>query len=61
MGGNGSFLGCVPGGLLVGLGSAISTRYLGASYADLAVLALLLVTLSIKPRGLGGAAGLRSV
>jgi branched-chain amino acid transport system permease protein len=61
MGGNGSFLGCVPGGLLVGLAAAFATRYLGASYSDLAVLVLLLVTLSIKPRGIGGAAGLRSV
>ena len=45
LGGQGSFVGALLGGLLVGLASSFATRYIGANYADLAVLALLLVTL----------------
>jgi branched-chain amino acid transport system permease protein len=61
LGGQGSFLGSLYGGLLVGLVSAFATRYIGASYANLAVFALLLVTLAVRPAGLGGTAEARSV
>jgi branched-chain amino acid transport system permease protein len=61
LGGQGSFLGSLYGGLLVGLVSAFATRYIGANYADLAVLALLLATLLVRPSGLGAAAEGRRV
>ena len=44
-----------------GLVSAFATRYIGANYSDLAVLALLLVTLLVRPTGLGAAAEARRV
>jgi branched-chain amino acid transport system permease protein len=61
IGGEGSFLGALFGGLLAGLVSALATRYVGANWSDLSVLAVLLLTLSIKPKGLGGLVGQRVV
>jgi branched-chain amino acid transport system permease protein len=61
LGGEGSFVGALCGGLLVGLVSAFATRYLGANYSDLAVLALLLATLVVRPAGFGGLAEARRV
>jgi branched-chain amino acid transport system permease protein len=61
LGGQGSFLGSLFGGLLVGLASSLATRYVGANYSDLAVLALLILTLAVRPSGLGAAAGARRV
>jgi branched-chain amino acid transport system permease protein len=61
LGGNGTFLGAIPGGLIVGLCSAFATRYLGASYANLAVLALMLIVLTARPSGIGGQAAGRLV
>jgi branched-chain amino acid transport system permease protein len=61
LGGQGSFIGSLFGGLLVGLVSSFATRYIGANYADLAVLALLLVTLMARPTGLGSSGEARIV
>lgn len=61
LGGQGSFIGGLLGGLVVGIVSTLAATYLGANYADLAVLALLLTTLALRPKGLGGAAAARSV
>lgn len=61
LGGHGSFLGSLFGGLLVGITFALATRYLGATYATLSVLMLLLVTLMLRPSGLGAVAGPRRV
>jgi branched-chain amino acid transport system permease protein len=61
LGGEGSFIGGLIGGLLVGLASAFATRYINANYGDLAVLALLMVTLALRPRGLGGISAARHV
>jgi branched-chain amino acid transport system permease protein len=61
LGGEGSFVGGLLGGLVVGLVSTFAVRYLGASYGDLAVLALLLATLGLRPKGLGGIAQGRAV
>jgi branched-chain amino acid transport system permease protein len=60
-GGEGSFIGGLLGGWVVGIVATFATTYLGANYSDLAVLVLLLVTLALRPRGLGGAARARSV
>ena len=61
LGGQGSFTGGLLGGLVVGIVSTLAATYVGANYADLAVLALLLTTLALRPKGLGGAAAARSV
>jgi branched-chain amino acid transport system permease protein len=61
LGGQGSFTGGLLGGLVVGIVSTLAATYVGANYADLAVLALLLTTLALRPKGLGGAATARSV
>jgi branched-chain amino acid transport system permease protein len=61
LGGQGSFTGGLLGGLVVGIVSTLAATYLGANYADLAVLALLLTTLALRPKGLGGTAAARSV
>jgi branched-chain amino acid transport system permease protein len=61
LGGEGSFLGALVGGLLVGLISSFATRYLGANYANLSILAALLITLAARPRGIGGMAAARHV
>ena len=61
IGGHGNFLGCLAGGLLVGVSSSLATRYLGAAFDDLAVFALLLATLLMRPAGLAAAAAVRSV
>jgi branched-chain amino acid transport system permease protein len=60
-GGEGSFIGGLLGGLVVGIVATFATTYLGANYGDLAVLVLLLATLAVRPRGLGGAASARNV
>jgi branched-chain amino acid transport system permease protein len=61
LGGEGSFLGALAGGLLVGLVSSFATRYLGANYSEIAVLVVLLLTLAARPAGLGGVAEARRV
>jgi branched-chain amino acid transport system permease protein len=61
LGGEGSFIGGLIGGILVGLASSFSTRYLGGNWGDIGVLALLMVTLAVKPKGFGGTAEVRSV
>ena len=61
IGGETSFIGGLIGGFLTGLVFAFATRYLGASYASLSVLALLLLTLAVRPHGLGGAGETRIV
>lgn len=59
--GQASFLGNLFGGLLVGVVSAFATRYIGADYSNLSILALLLVTLLVRPTGLGAVGGARRV
>jgi branched-chain amino acid transport system permease protein len=61
LGGQGSVLGGLIGGMLVGLVASLATRYIGAAYADIAVLALLLSALGLRPGGLGGLGAARDV
>ena len=61
LGGQSSFLGGLFGGTLVGLVATIAARYIGPSYDELAVLALLLVVLTVRPHGLAGAGAVRRV
>lgn len=52
IGGFGSIPGTLVGGLLVGLSEAYASRYLGGEYANLAVFAILIAVLLIRPAGL---------
>jgi branched-chain amino acid transport system permease protein len=61
LGGRGNFLGSLGGGLLAGIASSFATRYLGANYADITVLVVLLSTLAVRPAGLGGPPSARHV
>jgi branched-chain amino acid transport system permease protein len=61
IGGEGSFTGGLIGGLVVGLVSAFSARYLGANWADISILVILLLTLAFRPKGIGGAVETRHV
>jgi branched-chain amino acid transport system permease protein len=61
LGGQTSFLGGMIGGLVVGLVESFVTRYLNANYSDIAVLVVLLITLLVRPKGIGGAGEARSV
>jgi branched-chain amino acid transport system permease protein len=61
IGGEGSFLGALAGGLLVGIVSALAVRYIDADYANLSVLVLLLLTLGLRPKGIGRRAEARVV
>jgi branched-chain amino acid transport system permease protein len=61
LGGQSSFIGGLFGGMLVGLTSTFASRYVGPSYGEISVLALLLVVLTVKPHGLGGVGVARRV
>lgn len=52
LGGFGSVTGAVVGGLILGLAQVFTAAYISGSYADAAALALLIVVLVIRPRGL---------
>jgi len=54
MGGFGSISGCVVGGFVTGLVEALTARWVGGTYEDLTVFALLLVILMVRPTGLLG-------
>jgi branched-chain amino acid transport system permease protein len=60
-GGFGSYLGCLIGGLAVGLVQAFGSRFLGAEYPPLILFGVLIVILLVKPTGLLGQRGLRAV
>jgi branched-chain amino acid transport system permease protein len=61
IGGLGSHLGSTLGGFVIGVAGAFAARYLGASYQDISVFALLLVTLMLRPGGLGSRVQVRNV
>jgi branched-chain amino acid transport system permease protein len=61
IGGEGSFIGALVGGFLAGIVSSLAVRYISADYANLSVLVLLLLTLSLRPKGLGKRAEARIV
>jgi branched-chain amino acid transport system permease protein len=52
LGGLGSQLGCLIGGFLTGVVGALSARYIGGNYQDIATFVLLLLALGIRPGGL---------
>ncbi|KAA9164064.1 hypothetical protein FPZ12_008615 [Amycolatopsis acidicola] len=61
LGGEGSYLGSLIGGLAVGLIDALSARYLGGEWSEVIIFVLLLVVLVTKPTGLLGRARTRDV
>jgi branched-chain amino acid transport system permease protein len=54
--GFGSQKGALAGGFLVGLIEALTSRYIGTEYSNIAVFVVLLVVLMARPRGLFGVA-----
>ncbi|MCA1973941.1 MAG: branched-chain amino acid ABC transporter permease, partial [Caenispirillum sp.] len=56
VGGIGSVPGAMLGGLLIGMGEALWTAYMPGEWRDVAVFGLLIVFLTLKPRGLLGVA-----
>jgi branched-chain amino acid transport system permease protein len=52
LGGFGSYLGSIIGGLLIGVVASLTARYLGANYQQTIEFALLLFILLVKPGGL---------
>lgn len=61
LGGVGSQMGAVIGGLLVGLAEAMSARWVGADFANGTVFLLFLAVLLLRPTGLFGGRALRTV
>lgn len=61
IGGFGSFTGTAIGGIVIGLISAFTSRYLNVNWASILVFALLCTVLVIRPRGLFGPRHLRLV
>lgn len=54
VGGFGSFIGALIGGLFVGLAEALSIKYWGTQYAEVTIFALLVAVLILRPQGLFG-------
>jgi branched-chain amino acid transport system permease protein len=54
IGGFGSYIGALLGGLLTGLAEQLSLRYVGSSAPMLILFGLLIVVLMIKPTGILG-------
>lgn len=61
LGGFGSYIGCLLGGLFVGLVQSYASRYFGVAYPPVILFAVLLIILLLKPTGLFGQRGLRAV
>lgn len=61
VGGFGSFLGSIVGGVVIGMVQAVANRYLGVEYPPLLLFGLLLLVLLLKPTGLFGQRGIRVV
>jgi branched-chain amino acid transport system permease protein len=61
MGGFGSIPGCVVGGFVAGMVESVTARYIGGTYQDLMVFALLLLVLMLRPTGLLGERAERAV
>lgn len=57
LGGVGSILGTLVGGLLLGVSENIGALYLGGSYRDIVVFTIFLIVLLVKPEGLFGGSG----
>jgi branched-chain amino acid transport system permease protein len=57
VGGMGNIWGAIAGGLIIGMTEALSIRYFGADFVDIAIYGLLLFILIVRPTGLFGSAG----
>lgn len=61
VGGEASFVGSLLGGFLIGIVSALAVRYIGNAYGDISLFLVLLLTLMLRPQGIGGEAQTRTV
>jgi branched-chain amino acid transport system permease protein len=57
LGGFGSFLGAIVGGLALGLLESLSAAYVSSAYKDVVAFAVLLLVLFVRPAGLLGREG----
>ncbi len=61
MGGLGSTIGAVIGGLALGLLTSLATALVGGQYVNTVAIGLLMLVLLVKPEGMFGAKKVRSV
>lgn len=54
LGGFGSFLGAIQGGLLLGLLKSLSAAYLSSAYKDVVAFLVLLAVFFVRPKGMFG-------
>jgi branched-chain amino acid transport system permease protein len=57
VGGLGSFMGAIVGGVIIGLVESIGSTYINPSFVSLLIFGIILAILLIRPRGLFGTAG----
>jgi branched-chain amino acid transport system permease protein len=61
VGGIGSIVGAMIGGIVIGLAEAFSLSYISTKYADLIVFGILIVTMLVRPQGIFGRPPLQKV
>lgn len=61
LGGLGSMVGAVVGGILVGIFEALAGTYIHSSFQDVSAFVVIMVMLVVRPTGLFGSAGTRKV
>ena len=61
LGGVGSQLGALIGGLTLGVGEVLTARWLGSDYRSLVVFVVFMLVLLLRPQGLFGAREVRTV
>jgi branched-chain amino acid transport system permease protein len=61
IGGIGSIVGAMIGGIVIGLAEAFSLSYISTKYADLIVFGILIVTMLVRPQGIFGRPPLQKV
>jgi len=61
LGGLGSLVGAIVGGLLLGVFEALAGTYIGSSVQDVSAFVIIMIVLVVRPSGLFGARGMRRV
>jgi branched-chain amino acid transport system permease protein len=61
VGGIGSIVGAMIGGIVIGLAEAFSLSYISTKYADLIVFGILIMTMLVRPQGIFGRPAIQKV